>query len=281
MPRLRIKHRDRTEDIVEVADKVTLGRDALETIRITDKGVSRQHAEIFKVGEMVFIRDLNSTNGTFVNQKKVLEGELRDGDKIEIGETVLIFEGHISELEKLQSVSRAKPEKSLPFLPTHELASMAMQALAEPDMIRGPGDARLPRHKKGAPRAVVPSNRRLDVTSSAFPDPDRVDYDSVRKGIAERLQRLLSTLAMRQALNMPDSRLLVMSMDGRFMPEVEEGLRVRLNFTDPERFQTIVRSLAREFRVWALANSESLNCSGMEVDSAGQIFMRCKRLEDE
>jgi pSer/pThr/pTyr-binding forkhead associated (FHA) protein len=52
---------------------VTLGRDESQTVQILDQGVSRAHAEIFRMGDLCFIRDLGSTNGTFVNGVRVSE----------------------------------------------------------------------------------------------------------------------------------------------------------------------------------------------------------------
>lgn len=71
---------------------ITIGRDTEAHIQIMDQGVSRQHAEIFSVGEMYFIRDLGSRNGTYVNEERIGEELLREGDHIRIGQTTLAFE---------------------------------------------------------------------------------------------------------------------------------------------------------------------------------------------
>jgi len=68
-----------------------IGRDSNMQLRLSDQGASRQHAEIFRVGGLHFIRDLSSRNGTYVNEKRVSEVILRDGDQIKVGETVGIF----------------------------------------------------------------------------------------------------------------------------------------------------------------------------------------------
>ena len=70
---------------------ITVGREDSQTIQILDQGVSRTHAEIFHLGEMCFVRDLNSTNGTFVNDVKVTEESLKAGDELLIGTTILAF----------------------------------------------------------------------------------------------------------------------------------------------------------------------------------------------
>ena len=60
---------------------------------MTDDGVSRAHAEIFIMGGTGYVRDLNSTNGTFLNGEQIREEELRPGDEVQVGETILVFEG--------------------------------------------------------------------------------------------------------------------------------------------------------------------------------------------
>jgi HD-GYP domain-containing protein (c-di-GMP phosphodiesterase class II) len=76
----------------EVGDSpITIGREETQVIQILDQGVSRAHAEIFRLGEMCFVRDLNSTNGTYVNDVKVGEESLKAGDELLIGTTILVF----------------------------------------------------------------------------------------------------------------------------------------------------------------------------------------------
>jgi hypothetical protein len=67
-----------------------LGRGSDTDIRIEDPGASRNHCEIV-LGQPVLLRDLNSTNGTFVNGQRVSQGELSDGSTITIGSTQLVF----------------------------------------------------------------------------------------------------------------------------------------------------------------------------------------------
>lgn len=70
---------------------VRLGRDPGNGIVLQDSQASRQHAEVSQVGDQIFIRDLDSLNGTFVNDEKVTEPrKLQPNDQIRIGGTVLI-----------------------------------------------------------------------------------------------------------------------------------------------------------------------------------------------
>lgn len=64
---------------------VKLGRDPSCQVVLDDPHVSRFHAEVFTEGGKISIRDAGSTNGIFVNGKKVESQELLDGDKILIG----------------------------------------------------------------------------------------------------------------------------------------------------------------------------------------------------
>ena len=70
---------------------VTIGREAGNFIQLEDHEVSRRHAEIRRVGETLVLGDLKSSNGTFVNDRKVERAELASGDRIRIGRTVLVY----------------------------------------------------------------------------------------------------------------------------------------------------------------------------------------------
>lgn len=93
MATIRVKtgpNKGKTYDIQSTP--LTVGREENQVIQILDQGVSRAHAEIFRLGEMCFVRDLNSTNGTYVNDVKISEESLKAGDELLIGTTILIFE---------------------------------------------------------------------------------------------------------------------------------------------------------------------------------------------
>ena len=94
MPILRIKNGPQRGLEVELRnDNLVIGRDESPNgIQILDQGISRRHAEIFRIGEMYFIRDLGSRNGSYVNEERISEELLRVGDEIKIGSTVCLFE---------------------------------------------------------------------------------------------------------------------------------------------------------------------------------------------
>ncbi len=68
-----------------------IGRASECDIRIEDSGVSRKHAEIRYSDGRVGVVDLGSTNGLTVNGKPAERVELKDGDRIDIGHSTLIF----------------------------------------------------------------------------------------------------------------------------------------------------------------------------------------------
>lgn len=70
----------------------TIGRGVENDIVIVSKRVSREHARIRREGRKLFLEDLNSTNGTFLNDQRVLSPQmLRDGDQISVGDIAFTF----------------------------------------------------------------------------------------------------------------------------------------------------------------------------------------------
>jgi len=67
-------------------DRTTVGRVEDNTFHILDASVSSHHCEILLRGTEVLIRDLNSTNGTFINNEKVSESVLKPGQTLRLGQ---------------------------------------------------------------------------------------------------------------------------------------------------------------------------------------------------
>lgn len=72
-------------------ESVTIGRQDENTIVIDNLAVSSYHARIDKAGDDFILTDLQSTNGTFVNDNKVSSHKLTHGDNIVIGKHVILF----------------------------------------------------------------------------------------------------------------------------------------------------------------------------------------------
>jgi pSer/pThr/pTyr-binding forkhead associated (FHA) protein len=72
-------------------DKTTLGRRPYNDIVIDNLAVSGEHAVLQMVGSDVFIEDLNSTNGTYINGKAIKKQLLTHNDTVEIGKYKIKF----------------------------------------------------------------------------------------------------------------------------------------------------------------------------------------------
>lgn len=70
---------------------LTIGRGSRNNMPLSDPKVSRNHAQIRRTPQGYMIHDLNTTNGTFVNEEKITSQILRDGDEIRVGDTRLQF----------------------------------------------------------------------------------------------------------------------------------------------------------------------------------------------
>ena len=72
-------------------DRLTIGRSSKSDIHIDEESVSRSHCRIERYDNEIRIKDLGSTNGTYVNDSQADETVLRDGDLIKIGRTIFKF----------------------------------------------------------------------------------------------------------------------------------------------------------------------------------------------
>jgi hypothetical protein len=77
----------RTFDLI--VERTTVGRVEDNTFQITDGSVSSHHAEIILRGSDIFIKDLNSTNGSFIGSEKITESVLKPGQILRFGQVEL------------------------------------------------------------------------------------------------------------------------------------------------------------------------------------------------
>jgi len=85
---------------------LTIGRDPLCGLVLTEKGISRRHAVIEEKDDGIYIRDLNSINGLYINHEKIEEKRLETGDIIEIGGMQSTAQIIPSLIQKRQQLSR-------------------------------------------------------------------------------------------------------------------------------------------------------------------------------
>jgi pSer/pThr/pTyr-binding forkhead associated (FHA) protein len=69
---------------------ITIGRNVKCDIQIDNLSVSKQHARIVKHQGKYFIEDMKSTNGTYLNEKKIAKDKLTNNDVITIGKHTLL-----------------------------------------------------------------------------------------------------------------------------------------------------------------------------------------------
>lgn len=92
----------------ELAELLTIGRNADNQLVIDDGTVSAHHAVIERTDRGFLIRDLDSTNGIFVNGKRMAESLLRAGDAVLIGIHDLEMVAQVSEaLEKTLKIKKS------------------------------------------------------------------------------------------------------------------------------------------------------------------------------
>jgi pSer/pThr/pTyr-binding forkhead associated (FHA) protein len=96
--RLVITEGDESGREFQVSGSLAIGRDASAGIVIDDDETSRRHAVVTRDGDELLIVDLDSTNGTWVNDERIAaEHPVRIGDRVRIGATVLeLRSGEIS-----------------------------------------------------------------------------------------------------------------------------------------------------------------------------------------
>jgi pSer/pThr/pTyr-binding forkhead associated (FHA) protein len=74
------------------AEKTTIGRVEDNTFQIAEPSVSSHHCEILLRGKDVVVKDLNSTNGTYINGEKVTENVIKPGQILRLGQIEMRLE---------------------------------------------------------------------------------------------------------------------------------------------------------------------------------------------
>jgi pSer/pThr/pTyr-binding forkhead associated (FHA) protein len=93
MAKLVIQNQGMTGRVCELhTDRTTIGRVEDNTFQIADASVSSHHCEVQLRGGEILIRDLNSTNGTFINDARITESALKAGQTLKLGQVELKLE---------------------------------------------------------------------------------------------------------------------------------------------------------------------------------------------
>lgn len=151
------------------ADTTTLGRDITNDIVINDRETSRQHLRLLRSDERVSVEDLGSTNGTFVNGKRVSGiTPLQNGDVIGLGETItLAFEVHRPP-QSAPPPAEAPPSEAPPPAPPPQAESPPPQEAYAPPAAPAPQAESPPPQEAYAPPAA-PAPQAEAPYSDAYP----------------------------------------------------------------------------------------------------------------
>jgi len=92
MPKLILQFEDRVLKEFAIGQAATIGRLPDNSVVIDNPAVSSHHACIMRSGERFVVAHLQSTNGTFVNEKRITRHVLRNGDVVLVGKHKLVFD---------------------------------------------------------------------------------------------------------------------------------------------------------------------------------------------
>jgi predicted component of type VI protein secretion system len=144
-----------------------IGRDEHCQLRPANATVSKKHCAVLVRGERVFIRDLNSTNGTFLNDERIEEErELRDGDRLSVGRLRLRI--------VLQEPRPSEPPRQADSpAATDDETTAAALLLAVEEGGPGPGDLDLldPAEVPAGSTVTLPPEASASAAEPAKPDP--------------------------------------------------------------------------------------------------------------
>jgi pSer/pThr/pTyr-binding forkhead associated (FHA) protein len=109
MPRLVVLSEGLTGRSHELkAEKTTVGRVEDNIFQIPDPSVSSHHCEITLKGNDVVIRDLNSTNGTFINGQQITEATLKPSQILRLGQVEVRLEGDQAAVPKKMTLDHTQ-----------------------------------------------------------------------------------------------------------------------------------------------------------------------------
>lgn len=154
----------------ELTEEVTaVGRDVGNFVQLHDTEVSRRHAVIRREGNDFTLTDHQSSNGTFVNGKRVQKHRLTSGDEVLVGGSLLLFTGGTDEAsnlaEKIDIVSRGRNDDASRVV--HSLPQAAgreiFNAEASASMVGGPGLAKARSNLEVMYRTTLAVSHTLDI----------------------------------------------------------------------------------------------------------------------
>lgn len=120
-----------------------IGRHTDCKVRIPDPSVSRQHCEISVADGKIMLRDLGSSNGTFVNRKRITQIELSAGDMLAIGKFIFVLrvDGKPANIDSMEVLEDGAIPISAPPETKPAKAAKAASPAKAPAKNADPGDS--------------------------------------------------------------------------------------------------------------------------------------------
>lgn len=146
-------------------DKTTIGRVDDNTFQIAEPSVSSHHCEVVLRGSDVVIKDLNSTNGTFINGEKISESILKPGQTLRLGQI------------ELQLWAEGMP------MPAPSAAQAPAPAPGQAPAPMAPLPGAVPARKPSDQTTALPRGVSLDQLSESGRQPG---FDTASKGFSKK-----------------------------------------------------------------------------------------------
>ncbi|MFO0573131.1 MAG: FHA domain-containing protein [Polyangia bacterium] len=144
----------KTTEVPIIRDEITIGRKEGNTIRLTERNVSRRHARFSRTGNGLFIEDLLSYNGIKVNGERI-QGKVpvNDGDRVQIGDYQVSIK-----LDKAAVKTQVAPQVASPNPMAASAPTMPQPAVAAPTVTQAAVAAPVKGPEKPARLIVVSTN---------------------------------------------------------------------------------------------------------------------------
>ena len=103
-------------------DAVVIGRSGDCDFQIPLAVISRRHCKLSKKGERLIVKDLGSSNGTFLNDKRVLQAEAKAGDQMKVGPVIftIVIDGQPVDIDPVVTVLQPAVAESAEPAPATE-----------------------------------------------------------------------------------------------------------------------------------------------------------------
>ncbi|MBN2383054.1 FHA domain-containing protein [bacterium] len=154
MPKLVLIQGNCDRDEFQLGDSFTIGRGLNNDLTLYDYNVSRQHALIIRQDNNHILKDLSSTNGTMVNGFYIHEKFLAEGDQLQIGKNVFLFEQ-----DSTRIYISSKNERRIEFIEDNRQQRVEITMEMDTQTLKVVDEAFL----KNQPQNLIKSYRKLAI----------------------------------------------------------------------------------------------------------------------